>query len=74
MAMDTPPDACLIQSFERLANLLTDLDWDNAMQSEAETVGLALCDYRKLFTQWELQQLQKEADDTKERSGNGLDT
>lgn len=61
--MDTPPDALLIQSFERLVNLLTDSDWDNAMRGEAETLGLALCDYRKLFTQWELQQLPKETDD-----------
>ena len=43
--------------------MLTDSDWDNTMRSEAETVGLALCDYRKLFTQWELQQLPTEIED-----------
>ena len=63
MTMNIPPDARLIESFERLAYLLTDSDWDNSMRSEAETVGLALCDYRKLFTKWELQQLPKETDD-----------
>ncbi|MDJ0707555.1 MAG: hypothetical protein QNJ46_30130 [Leptolyngbyaceae cyanobacterium MO_188.B28] len=61
--MNIPPDDRLIESFERLANLLTDSDWDNTMRSEAETVGLALCDYRKLFTQWELKQLPTETDD-----------
>ena len=64
--MDTPPDDRLVESFERLVNLLTDSDWDNVMQSEAETVGIALCDYRKLFTQWELQQLPQETDDSEE--------
>ena len=60
MTMDTPLDDRLIESFERLVNLLTDSDWDNTMQCEADTVGLDLCDYRKLFTQWELQQLPKD--------------
>lgn len=64
--MDIPPNARLIESFERLAHLLTDSDWDNTMRSEAETVGLALCDYRKLFTQWELQQLPQETADSEE--------
>ena len=66
MAMDTPLDARLIESFERLVNLLTGSDWDNTMRSEADTVGLDLCDYRKLFTQWELQQLPKEPEDSEE--------
>ena len=66
MAMDTSPDARLIESFERLVNLLNGSDWDNTMRSEAETVGLDLCDYRKLFTQWELQQLPKGTADSEE--------
>ena len=61
--MSIPPNVRLIESFERLANLLTDSDWDNTMRSEAEMLGLPLCDYRKRFTQWELQQLPTETDD-----------